>query len=978
MRHWIFLLIFAAAFAQIPPGSLHGLVTDPSAASVPGAQVVLHSGTGDRSTAADNLGRYSFDNVAAGSYTVRIIAPGFSSFEKQVQINGAVTLDARLAIEAEQQQVNVQEQSAGLTADAASNTTALVLGQKELEVLSDDPDELSQELQAMAGPGAGPNGADIYIDGFTGGNLPPKSSIREVRINSNPFAPEFDRPGFGRIEIFTRPGTDNLHGQLFGQFNDQYFNARSPLLTEAETPPYKQEFFGLSVAGPVLRNKASFTFDFERRDIDQDAFVYATSLDSSLQQQTINEGILTPQTRTSFSPRIDYTLNPENTLTVRYQGTRIQLDGQSVGGFNLPSTAYNQSDNEDAIQLTETAVLSAQAITETRFQFLSSRLTDSGGSAQPSLIVQEAFQSGGSVVGNSGTTTNRWELSNISTVTEGTHTFKWGARVRQQFLDDTSWNNFAGTYTFFGGSGPELDSADQPIAGTSIPLTALEVYQRTLLFEKEGLSASQIAALGGGPSEFTINGGTPATSVSMFDAGLFFGDDWRVRPNLMISLGLRYELQTNIHDYGDLAPRVAVAWGIGGRGSQSPKTVLRAGFGVFYDRIAATDTLAALRYNGLTQQSYVILNPTFFPDIPSLSTLESALQPQELQYLDRGIVAPGNYQASVGIDRQVNQYFKLGAQYVNSRGVHLERQRDINAPTDGVYPFGDDEVRLLTESTGFSRSNMLFVNPRLTYKKLFLFGFYSLSYGMDDSEGLPANPYNLRSEWGPSTWADVRNRAMMGTSIPLPWKISINPFIVANSGAPYNITTGLDPNDDGFATARPALLGGVTAASCTGSNLVYAAGFGCFNLAPAAGVATIERNSGRGPASVTFNLRVSRTWGFGSRGESGLPDSGPPPPGAGGARGGPSGPPPGGGPGGPGGGPPPGGGMFGGGSSGNRYTLTLSAMAHNLLNHPNYAAPVGDLSSPFFGESLGLANMGPVSGNSTYDRKIDLQLRFSF
>ena len=109
-----------------------------------------------------------------------------------------------------------RKQRCGST-DPTSNGTALVLGEKELAALSDDPDELSDELQAMAGPGGGPNGGQIYVDGFTGGNMPPKSSIREVRINSNPYSTEYDRPGFGRIEIFTKPGSDKIRGQLFFQ-----------------------------------------------------------------------------------------------------------------------------------------------------------------------------------------------------------------------------------------------------------------------------------------------------------------------------------------------------------------------------------------------------------------------------------------------------------------------------------------------------------------------------------------------------------------------------------------------------------------------------------------------------------------------------------------------------------------------------------------------------------------------------------------
>ncbi len=249
------------------------------------------------------------------------------------------------------------------------------------------------------------------------------------------------------------------------------------------------------------------------------------------------------------------------------------------------------------------------------------------------------------------------------------------------------------------------------------------------------------------------------------------------------------------------------------------------------------------------------------------------------------------------------------------------------------------------------------------------------------TKGCLPTPNNLRAEWGPSSYGDVRHRAVLGTGIPLPWKISASPFFTASSGTPYDITTGLpDPDGDGGAVQRPALLN-KSASACTGTYLKYEPGYGCFNLNPAPGTATIQRNSGRGPAAVTLNLRISRTWGFGSLGESGPADKNAPPPGMGGVRGGP-GPagPPGGGPGG--GGPPPGGpppaGIFGS-STPKRYNLTLTAMATNVLNHPNFASPNGDLSSPFFGQSLSLqGGFGPEGSTTTYDRKISLQLRLTF
>jgi hypothetical protein len=395
---------------------------------------------------------------------------------------------------------------------------------------------------------------------------------------------------------------------------------------------------------------------------------------------------------------------------------------------------------------------------------------------------------------------------------------------------------------------------------------------------------------------------------------------------------------------------------------------------VFYDRVNESYTLSSERYNGTTQQSYFLINPDTYPVIPSLSTLQAFQQPQQLQILYAGIRAPRTFQWSAGGDRQLNKYLKLSVNYIGSRGEHILRSRNINTPIDGVYPYGDTQLRQLTESTGMSRSNMLFISPNLNYKKMFLFGFYALSYGKSDAEGQPQDPYNLRAEWGPSSFSDVRHRFLMGTSIPMPWKISASPFMMISSGSPYNITTGRDPLGTGTPTQRPSLVN-LPASQCSGANLLYTADFGCFNLNPAPGT-SIGRNSGRGPANVSMNLRVSRSWAFGNRGESGPADQNGPPPGMGGARGGPGGggPPPGGG-GPPGGGPPPG--LFGA-QSGKKYNLTLSASARNFINHPSYSAPSGDLSSPYFGQYRSLAGFGPFGGNTTYDRKIDLQLRFQF
>ena len=986
------LLLAAGAFAQAPStAGLRGTVTDPSGALVPDALIQLRGPGGEKRVRTDGRGQYSITGLRPGKYTVRFIAKGFTVAERRdVELQSNMTIDAQLSIQMDAQVINVEDEANRLSTDPASNVGALVLGEKELATLSDDPDELAQQLQAMAGPAAGPNGGQIYIDGFSGGNIPPKASIREVRINSNPYSPEYDRPGFGRIEIFTRPGTDAIRGQAFVLFNQEWLNSRSPLLTQATRPPYLNRFLGLNLTGPIKKQKASFGFDVERRTIDENAFILATTLDSSLNPQTVNQAVVTPQSRTTIGGRIDYSINATNTLIGRYMHARSDQENEGIGNFSLDTRAYDMRDRDHTVQLTETAILNARTINELRFQFMRSSLNRFGDNSVPTLNVQGAFEGGGAQVGNSGNSYDRLEFNNITTHTRNTHTLKWGGRARRVDVRDTSVNNFGGSYAFFGGVGPILDANNQPVSGTSIQLVALERYRRTLLFQQAGLDAVQIRALGGGASQFSLNSGTPTTGVNQWDFGFFLNDDWRARPNLTFSYGLRYENQTNISDNFNFSPRVGVAWGIGGGSGRAARTVLRGGFGIFYDRVGENATLQTLRYNGSTQQSYLIQNPNFFPAIPSPELLAGAQQPQQLQLLDSTIVAARNYQASIGIDRQFNSAFRLSTQYVASRGVHLDRSRNINAPIGGAYPFGDRQFRLLTESTGFSRSHQLIVSPNVNYKKLFLFGFYGLSFGKSDAEGQPADPYNLRAEWGPSRMAGIRHRVVVGTSIPLPLGFSLSPFVMISSGTPYNITSGRDTNGDGFTNERPALVD-VSPAACSGGSLVYEPAYGCFNLNPAQGTA-ISRNSAVGPSTVNASLRLARTWSFGNRGESG-PSEGGPPPGMGGLRGPggdrPGGGPPGGGGGGPimmgggpggpggGGGMRGGGGMFGG-ASGKKYNLTLSVSARNVLNHANYAPPSGDLSSPYFGEYRSLAGFGPMGAATTYNRKIDLQLRFTF
>ena len=967
----LFLLALAlCAPAQSTRASLKGSVMDPSGAVVPGAVVTLQPAGGTATTAtADSLGHFSFVGLIPGAYDIMAKKTGFAVYQMQAfPVSGDGSIDIQLSVAAESQEVTVSDDNTHVEVDPDRNASALVLKGTDLDTLSDDPDELQDDLQALAGPSAGPNGGQIYIDGFSGGSLPPKSAIREIRVNSNPFSAEYDRLGYGRIEIFTKPGMDKFRGQLFTSFNDNALNARNPFLSNK--PPFQSKMYSGNLAGPLTK-RMSFTLDFERRDIAESGILIGTQLNSSLQPTPFALSVPTPNSRMTLTPKLDIALSDKNTLTIRYRWEGDATDNQGVGGFSLASRAVNASNHDNMVQVTETSVLSAKAVNETRFMYDHSTSNSLALNDAAAINVSDSFSGGGSTTGHAWDTSNYYELNNITTYTAGVHTLKWGGRARESMINDYSPSNFNGSFSFVGGSAPELDANNQPIIGSDgnfviAPETSLERYRRTLVFEQLGYTPAQMQVLGGGPSLFSIDGGNPLANVNRFDVGIFVTDDWRLRSNFTLSLGLRYEDQTNISNMADFAPRIGFAWAVDQRKNHVAKTVIRGGTGFFYDRVGTGLTLSALRYNGITQQQYVVANPTFFPTVPSLATLAGDLQPTSTTEIYKGLVAPRVFQSGLSLERQLPKNTVATVTWAFSRGMHYLLSRDINAPlADGAYPYGNPNPIMLTESDGLFTQNQMIVNinSRLS-KKVSLFGFYTLGYANGNSDGgSPMNQYDLSSEWGPTRF-DIRQRFFIGGSITAPFKLTFSPFITGSSGAPYNITTGNDFNGDLIYNERPAFA---TDPNAPG---VVSTAYGLLNINPQPGDKIIPRNYGRGPAQFNLNLRLARTWGFGKSRETANSGAGAPPPGGprgglggGGFRGG--------GPGGP-------GGMFGGGdNTGKRYNLTLSASARNLLNYVNLSSPDGNLSSPYFGQSLSLAG-GFGGGASVYNRRIDLQLRFSF
>ena len=852
-------------------------------------------------------------------------APGLALAQAQsvTVVAGRSTVQNLALIAVDQQNITVTEQGTGLDTSPDNNAGAIVIKGKDLDALSDDPDQLQDELNALAGPAAGPNGGEIYIDGFTGGQLPPKSSIREIRINQNPFSAEFDKLGYGRIEILTKPGTDHLHGMIMANGNDSAFNSLNTFVTSE--PPYYSTFFLGNVSGSLSKNASWFLSGF-RRDNNANSIINAQLLDSTGGSYNYAAAVANPQSRLDLSPRLDLQLTPNNTLTVRYMYDRQKSTNNGVSQFALQTQGYDTTNQENTLQVSDTQVLSARVINELRFEYIRDRDNQVALNTTPTITVQGAFTGGGNNEGTIRDAQDHYELQNYTTATLGAHALRFGGRFRVVRDANSSTAGFNGNYTY----------------------ATLQSYAA------------------GQPSQYEVTSGTPAAQVVLFDAGVFFQDDWRLRKNFTLSYGLRYEGQNRISDHADFGPRVSFAWALT-NGNAPAKTVIRGGYGWFFDRFASTNVLQAIRQNGINQQQFVVKNGVAGDAAPTTYSIAPNL------------TAPVNMQAAIGIEHKFGKSITVSSTYINSRGLHQLYTDNINAFLPGTYdittgtgvrPNGINENLYQYQSGGIYHQNQFITNFSIRERKLSLFGFYVLNSAKADTSGatyFPSNQFDPRADYGRSTF-DIRQRFLLGGNYVAPLGISISPFLVLDSGTPFNITVGQDLNGDNQFNDRPSFA---TSAGTDTLNTKY----GNFDLDPAADATRIPYNFQTGPGQFSTNLRVSKTIGIGPRSERA-------------AGGGFNGPGPGGG-GGRGGGGAPGGGLGPGGlsSSGGRppmldqqasrrYSLSFTAMGRNIFNNVNLAAPVGVLQSPLFGKSNALA--GGFFSSPSSNRSIDLQMSFNF
>lgn len=902
------VLCISGVAAQQQTGTLRGQLKDVLGGVIVSATVSVIDANGvEKSAPTDGEGRYVVSSLVPGNYIVRASQEGFALYENlevAIAAGRTATLDVALMVELKTEGVTVSPDDRNVNTDPENNASAIILRGKDLESLSDDPDQLAEDLRALAGGMDGPNGTQFIVDGFTGVRIPSKSSILEVRINANPFTAEQDNLGFGRVEITTKAGANSFNVQAFVNFSDESLNARNPYAPNRA--PYQARLFGGNVSGPIIPKKSSYFVDYEERDIDENAIVNATILDSSNNITSFSQVVVTPQRRKNFTARFDYQLNKNNTLVARYNVLKTSTDNAGIGGFSLLSRAINLSGTEHTLQLSNTMIVNPSTLNVTRFQFISSRNERAGDNSLPGIIVQQSFNGGGSQVGLAFNDADRYELQDYVTHVRGPHLWNVGGRLRLTRIADVAPSDFGGTFVF----------------------SSLEQYRRVLL-----------GVPGARPSQFTIASGDPRAGVSQWDFGGFIQDDWRLRPNFTLSLGARFESQNNTDDKLNIAPRIAFAWALGGsKAGTRPKTIIRGGGGIFYSRVNEDLTLQANRFNGINQQSFIVTDPDFFPNIPPAGALQVLAAPQTTRRVADDLKTPYSMKAVISIERQLPlNNSTLSLVYIHERDRRLLRSRNINAPLPGTFipgqpesgvrPFGDSGNIFQYESTGKNVSNSLLVMFRGNlHKTLSMNARLGIARIYGDTEGasyFPANSYDLQSEYGPqsyySTFAGV-----VSLLYRAPWAITVTPTFRFHSADRFNITTGFDTNGDAVFTERPAF------ATDLNKPGVVVTRFGAFDPNPDPGQALIPRNFGTTPGQFQANVRVSKLFGFGTIKAAPSAKAAP---------------------------------------EEKRFYLLFSLQVTNLFNSTNLGPFTGNLSSPLFG----LSNS---SGGTA--RRLEMQLRFSF
>jgi len=749
-RARIFLVVLvclalpAIAAAQ-NQSTLRVAVQDETKAALIHAVVTLTDSAGvERQLLVSETGEAVFTGLVPGQYQVKVEAEGFRGYTVSFNVkrgnnNALATLPVALA-----EEIVVREQSADVLREKGFTQT---LTQEEIDSLSDDPDEMAEQLQQMAGPGA-----QIFVDGFRGGRIPPKDQIQQIRFHSNSFSAEYHDAGMVRIEIITKPGMGNWRGGANFGFRDDALNARNAFAPVRG--PEQQKRFMFNFQGPLSKGKTSLAITADG-NMSYDARTIVASTPSG----TINDQIRRPVDGVNVSARLEHLLGAGNTLRAEYSRRDDTRKNLGVGDFDLAERAFQTESITDMLRARNTKLYGKKLFSELKFEFSRSENTQSSVSDAPVVRVLDAFTAGGA--GQSGARAGRqFTIAQNFDFPIRKHAVRFGTEINGGWWDSNQQSNANGTFTF-------SSLAD--------------------------FTANR-------PRTYTRRVGDPAVSYSQYDLGWYVQDDFRLSKNINVSLGFRQEVQTHVADKWNLSPRAAFVYSLG-------KGTVRGGYGIFYDWLDSNVYEQTVRVDGTHQIDETIINPSY-PD-PDLA-VGTRLAASRIQ-LGPNLTQPTIHQASLGYERPLTPWAQFRTDYMMTRAVDTLRSININAPTDGVRPDPNAGNITQIESTGRRDSDRVnvAVNVRVPNRRIMgnvMYQWANTRNFADSPLSLPADSNNPDADWGPSA-QDVRHRLFLMFNTPVGLGLRAGLQAQYSSAPPYTITTGRDDNGDTVFNDRPAGVG---------------------------------------------------------------------------------------------------------------------------------------------------------------------------
>jgi hypothetical protein len=950
---WFFAL---SVLAQSNDGTLLLSVKDQLGAAVADADVtVTPSGTGAKVWTArtDRRGSARITKLPAGDYKVVVLAQGFmDSRDKQFSLRNGETNNVEVTLDIAPIESNV-EVAENEAVDPEKTGATAVLNEKAIENLPDNQEDLERAIKRIGEAVTGEE-LPISVNGVEGAKIPPKAAIQQIRVNQNVFSAQYDGPFGGGIEIFTRSSVDKYRAYVGFTFADSRLNASDPFI--GKRVPYQARTFYVNLSGPLFGKKANFYFYGSHSNNDSSSVINAIVLNSSFQPVEFKETLSTPNQSDSFNLTINADPTPKHKLYVNYGLNVSRASNQNSGGFSLPSRANNTRNQNHYFQFSDTFLINANVVNQSRVFVVYNSSKSFGGNSDPAINVLDAFFGGGSQQ-NTSSGNYRFDASNETTWQMGRYALGFGFRVRGEHLTQNSSNNFGGTYTFSGRIAPVLDTNGSPVLNNdgsirTTQINSLEAYRRTLLFRSLGYTSQQIRQLGGGANQFTISGGDPRLRASQYEVGLYVQNSYKITETLAASFGVRYENQSNISSNFDVAPRFGIIWSPKAKDKQNPLTTLprvSVGYGLFYSRFGLNNTVSVRQASDPDRLQYLITETNvldIFPGVPTVNLLQQFALPRTQRFINDGFHTPYQSLVTVTANKRMPKGFSLNFSFSAGRLFRQSFTQNINAPLAGTFnplnpstairPFGNVGNIYESRSEGKTQNDRFSVNLGLPQSQK-MFGGFRYSYARTRSSlgtgsGSPFDPYDFSQEFGPGPFDGVHSGGGY-FYYNLPARFSIGTDFSINRGNRFNITTGRDTNGDGYYSERPSF-----ATNLSKPGLISTP-YGVLDPNPSPGDSLIPRNLGRGTKTIYFNASITKSFAFNENKAKKIPP---------------------------------------------KQSLNFSLRVNNLFNIINRGIPVGNMASPNFLRSLssfsdgGITTINGAVQENFAGRSMNVSVGFSF